>query len=70
MNSNGNSAVVERLLVTIDQVAHMLGVSSRHLRRMMARQGFIAPVRIGGAVRFEHADVLRFIEEQKGKGGS
>lgn len=52
------AAESERLLVTASEAAKMLAISVRHVRRLQAI-GILAPVRLGGAVRFRLEDVKR-----------
>lgn len=52
-------------LWSIERVAQRLAVSTRHIRRLMERGGFVAPIRIGGALRFDPPDIEAYIESQK-----
>lgn len=54
---------VEHLLTLLD-VAEFLGVSPRTIRRLVTRQR-ITCVRIGRALRFDPADVSRFVAARK-----
>jgi excisionase family DNA binding protein len=50
-------------LLTIDEVAVALGVSTRTVRRLMRRG--LPSVRFGRLVRFEQRDLLRWVEARK-----
>jgi excisionase family DNA binding protein len=52
-----------RQLLTIDQVAKALGVSSKTVRRLIVR-GF-PHVRFGRVLRFDPADVQRWLEARR-----
>jgi len=49
-------------LLTVAQVAELLGVSSR-LVWLLAEQGKLPPVRIRRCTRWRRADVLRYIDQ-------
>jgi excisionase family DNA binding protein len=51
-------------LVDINWVAARLGVTPRMVRRLV-HEGRIANVKVGGHVRFEPADVERYIEQRR-----
>ena len=53
-----------RPLLTIEQVAHLLGVSSKTVRRLVAGRR-LPCVRLGRVLRFQQADLLRFVEARK-----
>lgn len=55
-------------IMTAQEVAAMLRVSRQHLTRLAGRGEFPA-IRIGGALRFDRADVMAWIEAQRNKGG-
>ena len=66
-----NAAVIEpkiESLWTIEQVAHRFSLARRQIHRLMERGGFVAPVRIGGALRFDPHDIEAYIESQKQRG--
>ncbi len=48
----------ESLLLTVEGVAHLLQISDRSVRRLVAAGRIIPPVRLGGCVRWR-ADELR-----------
>jgi excisionase family DNA binding protein len=52
-------------LLKLSDAAAMLGISTRTVRRLVA-EGEIKWIRIHRLVRLDVADVLRFIEAQKG----
>lgn len=56
-------ALVPSQLLTIEQVAEFLGVSSKTVRRLMRRG--LPSVRFGRLVRFEQRDLLRWVEARK-----
>lgn len=64
MNTNARELRIESLW-TIETVAQRLGVSRRHIHRLMERGGFVPPIRIGGALRFDPLDIEDYIENQK-----
>jgi excisionase family DNA binding protein len=47
-------------LLTTDQLASVLRVSTRQVRRYVA-EGALPCIRLAGSVRFENADILAFI---------
>ncbi len=58
----------ERQLLTLEEVAELLRLGKRTTYRM-AKEGELPAFKIGGAWRFDRADIDRWIEEQKAKGG-
>lgn len=54
----------QRRLLNTDEAAKALGFSGRHLRNMRSTLG-LPCVKIGGAVRFDTADLLAWIARQK-----
>jgi excisionase family DNA binding protein len=50
------------LLLTVRQVAELLNCSVRHIRRLADRGAMPQPVRIGALVRWERAELARWIE--------
>ena len=50
-------------LLTIQQVAEYLNVSSKSVRRLMSRG--LPSVRLGRLVRFSQQDVARWVEARK-----
>jgi excisionase family DNA binding protein len=57
------SAAEAGQLLTIEQVAEFLGVSTKTVRRLMQRG--LPSVRFGRLVRFEPRDLLRWVEARK-----
>ncbi len=51
--------------VTITQVAAMLSLTTRGLRKMIARGAFPQPLRLGRAVRWALADVQTFLSRRQ-----
>jgi excisionase family DNA binding protein len=51
-------------LVDIETVARLLGVGERYVRRMVAERR-VPIVKIGHYVRFDLADIRKWIEEQR-----
>lgn len=49
-------------LLTVRQVAELLNCSARHIRRLADRGAMPQPVRIGALVRWERAELARWIE--------
>ena len=60
MNTENGEALQEGepLLLTVAGVARLLGVSARTVRRLVGAGRLIAPVKLGGSVRWR-ADELR-----------
>lgn len=61
-NTPENTGVAGETLLKIDQVARYMQVSERHVRNLM-RQKLIPVVRVGGAVRFDLAEVKDAIRQ-------
>jgi len=53
----------DRLLLSANQVAELLGVSVRTLWRLLSAGKLPAPVRLGGSVRWRNADIRQWIDE-------
>ena len=51
-------------LVDIETVAKLLGVGERYVRRMVAERR-VPTVKIGHYVRFDHADIRKWVEQQR-----
>jgi excisionase family DNA binding protein len=58
-NSNGGSP---SLLITLDELARMMGVSKRTIARRSADGSIPRPVRIGGATRWRRHEVEAWID--------
>lgn len=52
----------EKVLLTVEEVARLLDVSTRHLRRLADRNEFPQPIRLGGCVRWHRAAVEQFLK--------
>lgn len=50
-------------LIDVQEFAQLLSVSTRTVWRMLSHGKLVAPVRIGGSVRWRLADVERWIED-------
>lgn len=61
-NSNDQTAV-EPLLISVRDVATMLGISVRSVWRLQNTGQIVAPIRVGGAVRWRRDEVRRWIDE-------
>ena len=51
-------------LVDIEKVAKLLGVGERYVRRMVAERR-VPIVKVGHYVRFDVADIRKWVEEQR-----
>ena len=51
-------------LIDIDTLAELLGVGERYVRRMVAERR-VPTVKVGRLVRFDLAEIRRWIEEQR-----
>jgi excisionase family DNA binding protein len=49
--------------LTIEEVAERLTICKRTVERLIARQEFAAPLKIGRVSRFHPADVTRYLEK-------
>lgn len=56
-------------LIDIETLARLLGVSERYVRRMVAERR-VPTVKVGHYVRFDLADVRRWVESQRRPIGS
>ena len=54
-------------LIDIDTLAELLGVGERYVRRMVAERR-VPTVKVGRLVRFDLAEIRRWIEEQRRPG--
>jgi excisionase family DNA binding protein len=68
-SSGSPRARTEDRLLDAAEVAAMLSVPERWVRQA-SRDGRLPHVRLGRYVRFDHADVLAWVEQQKGGGRS
>jgi excisionase family DNA binding protein len=60
------SATIESLLLTPREAARMLAVSARHLWTL-TQTGRLPRVLLGRSVRYDPADLRRFVETNKSK---
>ncbi len=58
-----DEATAGPLLITAEEVARMMNVSTRTLWRLLSAGRFPQPVRFGGNTRWRVAEVLRWIED-------
>lgn len=63
-------AIASEQLLKVSEVAEMLGVSVRSVRREVARVRLAKPVKIGGASRWLRTDVEVYMERLKEERGS
>ena len=64
MREKLNQSQSERLAVSVPELAELLGISQRHVWKLVAR-GVLQPVRLGRSVRFLRSDVLAVLETLK-----
>jgi excisionase family DNA binding protein len=62
-DSSADEAASSPLLITAEEVARMMNVSTRTLWRLLSAGRFPKPVRFGGNTRWRVAEVLRWIED-------
>jgi len=63
LNSSAVPAPAESLLLTADEVAQLLGVSTRTLWRLCSAGRCPPPLRIGGNTRWRRAEVEHWVAE-------
>ena len=51
------------ILITAEEAARMMNISTRTLWRLLSARRFPQPVRFGGNTRWRVAEVLRWIED-------
>jgi len=59
----GNSAAVPHGMIDVSQFAELLGVSTRHVRRLVDAGRCPPPVRLGSCVRWPRPAVERWIAD-------
>ena len=64
MSIERNTSNAERLALSVPELAELLGISQRHVWKLVAR-GVLQPVRLGRSVRFLRSDVLAVLETLK-----
>jgi excisionase family DNA binding protein len=52
----------DKVMLNVDEVARLLDVSSRHIRRLADSNQFPKPVRLGGCVRWHRSVVEQFLK--------
>lgn len=57
------SAVEEPLLLDIKQVAAMLSISEKSIRRLLDAGKFPRPVRIGRLLRWRYKDIVAYVNK-------
>jgi excisionase family DNA binding protein len=62
-NHDGQINRVEPMLISVNQVAVMLGVSTRTVWRLVSAGQLVAPVRLGGSARWRIDEVRRWIDD-------
>jgi excisionase family DNA binding protein len=67
MSTKQLSSVADRLALTVEEVAQLLGVSQRSIWKWVAAGTFPRPVKIGGsrAARWLRRDIEAHLEEQR-----
>ena len=61
---NSNSKPDEpAMLIDVETVAHLVGVSNRHVYRLANSGRMPSPLRLGGAVRWRRKDVDQWIND-------
>jgi excisionase family DNA binding protein len=63
-SGQGQSVSLERL-VSVKEVAALLGISVRKVWRMIAAGQFVAPVRMGRSRRWPQSEIQQYVEELK-----
>jgi predicted DNA-binding transcriptional regulator AlpA len=63
MSDENGTATDKPLLITAQQVGTILGVSERSVWRHLSKGKIVAPVRIGGSVRWRREDITRWVAE-------
>ena len=58
----------EKMLLNAREVAALLGVHERSVRRWSMTGDFVRPIRLGRLYRWPKAAVERWIEDRNGKG--
>jgi excisionase family DNA binding protein len=56
------TGLVEKLALSVDEVAAMLGISTRHVWKLHATQSLPLPVRLGRAVRWNRAELVAWLD--------
>jgi excisionase family DNA binding protein len=53
-------------MLSVDQVASELSVSTRTIRRLLAAGDFVQPYKIAGVLRFRRSEFLAWLQTTKG----
>lgn len=61
-DSNSRSDEPEPLLITVKDVAKILGLSTRSVWRLLRDKKLLRPVRIGGAVRWRSRELRQWVD--------
>ncbi len=51
------------ILISVDELATILGVSSRTVWRLLSAGKLLHPIRLGGVVRWRYAEVRQWIDD-------
>ncbi len=52
-----------KLLLTVDEVAELLGVSRRSVWRLSSGPDLPSPVKLGRSARWRRADIMAYVED-------
>ncbi|MFG0320064.1 MAG: helix-turn-helix transcriptional regulator [Planctomycetota bacterium JB042] len=52
-----------RLLLSVNEVADLLGCSIRHVHRLVAERKAPSPIRLGASARWRRSDLEQWVEE-------
>lgn len=63
LNTDEDRILEQPLLISVDQLAMILSISTRSVWRLLSAQKIVEPVRIGGAVRWRFAEVKNWIDQ-------
>jgi excisionase family DNA binding protein len=59
-----------QIMLTLWEVARLLGIGLRTLRRHIAAGNFPKPIRIGGTLRYSRKAVLKWIDARSEEGNT
>lgn len=59
----GRRGPVNPPLISVDELASMLGVSTRTLWRLLSAGKLIKPIKVGGSTRWRRSDVQQWIAQ-------
>ncbi len=63
MATDNAAATDKPLLINVRQVGTILGVSARSVWRLLSEGKIVAPVRVGGSVRWRRDEITRWVAE-------